>query len=199
MSDVRTEGEVDERLMLRMSAMLADQLRTNIVCECRIRPMSPRSFRQEFGGPSLAKVQEAFAALERAGWLELAADYGGRQVDELDRLYRTAAETIVNDEAYATLPDSVRSLLAMRMLESLSARTREAMRAGTIVARDDAHLTWTALSLDQRGWDAVTARLAELFGSLAEIQEAAGARMAGSGEEPIAMTVGLLGFESPRH
>jgi len=57
-----TEKQVDERLMQRMSAMLADQLRTNIVCECKIRPMSPRGFRQEFGGPSLVD-DEAFAAM----------------------------------------------------------------------------------------------------------------------------------------
>jgi len=43
----------------------------------------------------------------------------------------------------------------------------------------------------------VIARLDSLFAALPREQERARQRMARSGEEPIAMTVALLGFESP--
>ncbi len=77
-------------------------------------------------------------------------------------------------------------------------RTRRAMKAGTIVARADAHLTWRPLEVDRQGWRETIERLDSLFAELREIERRAKARLAGSGAEPVSMTVGLLGFESPR-
>lgn len=197
MSDVRTEDVIDERFILRLSKILSDPLRINIFGECNIRDATPRGFREAFGGPSLAKVEQAFVELEQYGWLQRVPGEMGPTPDGLDRSYRAARKAIIDEAAWSELPDSVRSLFTMRVVESLSHRTKEAMKAGTIDARKDAHLTWTGLALDQQGWETLIARLDELFYSVFEVQEEARERLADSDEEPIVMTVGLLGFESP--
>jgi hypothetical protein len=196
----RAEGGSGAPLALRLSTLLADPLRALILSECHAQALSPRSFRKRFGGGSLAKTLQAFQQLERFGWLERVppAVVAGPPLDDFDHLYRTTEFAILDADTWPDLPDSVKALATMRVLESLSVRTKEAMKAGTIDARDDSHLTWTPLVLDRQGWDTVIGRVDALFGSLFEEQAEAEARMAETGEEPISMTVALLAFESPR-
>lgn len=195
----RAEGGSGAPLVLRLSTLLADPLRMLIMSECHARALSPRSFRKRFGGGSLAKTLQAFQQLEHFGWLErVPPAVAGPPLDDFDHLYRTTEFAVLDADTWPDLPDSVKALATLRVLESLSVRTKEAMKAGTINARDDSHLTWTPLALDRQGWDTVIGRVDALFGSLFEEQAEAEARMAETGEEPISMTVALLAFESPR-
>lgn len=72
------------------------------------------------------------------------------------------------------------------------------MKAGTFDARKDGCLAWSLLQLDQRGWDKVAVELGALLALILEEQECAIVRMEKSDEKPIAMTVGLGAFESPK-
>lgn len=200
MGDVGAEGGVDEQQMQRLAKILSDPLRIDIHYQCKIRPVSPRGFRQiAGGGPSLAKLQQAFEELEQFGWIERVPSTGGEPPEPLDRLYRSGEWIIVDDETWLRMPRSVRASVALRVIEGLSARAKEAMKAGTITAREDTHQSWTPMLLDRQGWESVVGRINDLFESLFEELESAEARLAESGEEPILMTVGLLAFESPRH
>lgn len=200
MSHSEAEDEFDEMMGLRLAEMLSDPIRLRIVSLGSAMALSPRSFRDEFGGPSLASVLEAFEALERVGWLSRLPDEPGEaSPEEFDRLYRTAKPVLFLETAWAGLPDSTKALISSRFLDNLSERVKDAMRAGTFDKRDDRHETWTPLMLDRQGWDAVIGRVDALFYALFEEQERAKARMAESGEEPIPTTVALLAFESPKH
>jgi hypothetical protein len=194
----RAEAEVDEQFVLRLGKMLSDSVRMSIVCECNIRPLSPRGFREEFGGPSLAKLAATFRELAQFDWLEPLPPEEGGTPGEFDRRYRTIQSLIFEEPVWSALPGSVRSLMTSRLLEGLSERARAAVRAGTFDARPDSHVSWTPLTLDEQGWEAATAKLDALFYWLFEEQERADERLAASGEESVAMTVALLGFESPK-
>lgn len=196
MPDNRTE-QVDEQLVQRIGKMLSDPLRMNIIFECRIRPTSPRGFREQFGGPSLAKLAATFRELEQFDWLESLPAAEGATPGDSDRVYRTIESTIFDEPAWSALPGSVRSVVASRYLESLLQRARAAIGAGTFHARPDSHFTWTPLAFDEQGWKAAIERMDALFYWLFEEQEKADERMAQSGEGPISMTVAMLGFESP--
>ena len=163
-----------------------------ILAECNEREMSPRSFHALFGGASLSKVSDAFELLAQYEWLELTRS------EEDERFYRGTGQPVVERDSFERLPDSTRALLVSRIFEALVAHAREAMRAGTICAHPDTHLTWNVLELDRQGWETVIARLDSVFHGLPEEQERARARMEESGEEAISMTVALLGFESPK-
>ncbi len=71
------------------------------------------------------------------------------------------------------------------------------MAAGTCDAREDRHLSWSLVRLDQRGWEKVVAAVDALFEGIFQEADEAEARLAKSGEEPILMTVALAAFESP--
>jgi hypothetical protein len=197
MPHTQTRSEPEGLLMLRLSKVFYRPIRVRILGECSIDAMSPRSFRSEFGGPSLAEIAQDFEVLEQFGWLAEVPAKPGESLEKLDRLYTTTEPPIL-DSDWSAISDSAKALVTWRIVETLSGRVKEAMAAGTIIERPDSHVTWTPLSLDQQGWDRVIARVDALFYFLFEEQEAASARMAESGEEMIPTTVALLAFESPK-
>lgn len=180
----------------RLSAVFASPLRMNILSECNEREMSPRSFHREVGGTTLTKVVKAFELLAQYDWLERTRSEE-IDADPAEHRYRGTGTPIVQAEDWEELPDSTRALVAGRIFEGLVQRAKRAMKAGTIAARADAHMTWTALELDRQGWQEAIERIDAVFYGLGELERRAKARLAKSDEEPIAMTVGLLGFESP--
>lgn len=197
MSHSETRSEPEGLLMLRLSKVLADPVRVRILAECSIEAMSPRGFRDAFGGPSLADIAQDFEVLEQFGWLGRVPTEAVTAPEKFDRLYSTT-EPLVFDSEWPGIPSSSKALVTRRIVETLSGRVKEAMKGGTIDERPDRHLSWTPLALDQQGWDTIIAQVDALFYALFEEQDDANARMAESGEEPIPMTVGLLAFESPK-
>ena len=182
----------------RLAAVYADSLRMNVLGECNEREISPRAFHQEVGGATLAKITQAFELLLQYEWLECTRSEETDDPERIERFYRATGEPIVPDEALAELPDSTRALIAGRVFDMLVQRTKRAMKAGTITARRDTHMTWRPLVLDREGWHETIELLNSAFQELREIEQRAKARLPSGDEEPIAMTVGLLGFESPR-
>ncbi|HET6571297.1 MAG TPA: hypothetical protein VFG58_07405 [Solirubrobacterales bacterium] len=184
----------------RLATLFSDPVRGRILSECNIREMSPRRFHRDLGMGTLAKLTQAFELLAQYGWLEeTRSEQIADDPEQVERFYRGTEVGVIEEDTWVELPESTRALIGARILESLSIRTKEALKAGTIGGRPDQHLTWTPLELDRRGWDAVIARVDSLFYALAEEQEKARARMAESGEEPVWMTAGLLAFESPEY
>lgn len=199
MSEVRAGEELDEQLMLRLGKVLSDPLQMDIVCECNLREVSPRGFREAFGGPSLAGLHQAFIELEHYGWIERVPSPAGPPPEDFDRLYRSEQRVFIDNPIWSQLPQSVKSSMTARVVDGVIRRAKEAMKAGTIDARDDSHLSVAPVLLDRQGWDAVIDRFGALLDHVLKEQEKAEERMAESGEEPILMTAGLLAFESPRH
>ena len=181
---------------LRFSQLFADPLRIRILTECNSREISPKLFHEQIGGGTLPKITHAFDLLAQYEWIE-PTQSPSEDVDPTERLYRGLELPVIRDEDMSAFPTSVRAVIVARIFESFVAQTKEAMNAGTIWARSDGHVTWHVLELDRQGWATMIARLEAIFGSVEEEQEAASARMEESGEEPISMTVGLFGFESP--
>lgn len=182
----------------RLAAVYADSLRMNVLAECNLREMSPHGFHREVGGATLTKIVRAFELLAQYEWLECTRSEETDDPEEVERFYRGTGEAIVHEESWEEMPDSTRALVVGRVFDMFVQRTRRAMKAGTIAARADAHVTWTPLELDRQGWHETIERLNSVFREVREIEQRAKARRAEDDEEPIAMTVGLLGFESPR-
>jgi hypothetical protein len=82
--------------------------------------------------------------------------------------------------------------------ETSSRRIKEAIKLGTLDAREERHLTWTPLLLDGLGWRTVVAALDGLARHVADEQVAAASRIDRAGGGPIPATVILAAFESPR-
>jgi DNA-binding transcriptional ArsR family regulator len=182
----------------RLSVAFADPLRLKIITELYLREMSPTEFFDAFGGGSVPRVNRHFKTLAKHGWLTLVGTKtGGRRRGAQENFYRATELAVVDLEAWATLPESVRLAFTGRTYKQFAERAKDAISADTFDARSDRHLTWTPLALDRHGWDRIIRALDAIFEALLEEQARAGLRIAKSGEKPILTTVGLAGFESP--
>jgi len=196
---LKAEKESKWPLMLRLSKVFADPLRMKILAECNMREMSPKLFYKEFGGGSLSRVSRAFDVLAEYGWLEQTrTETGGKRRGAVEHFYRATESAVFDEELWPEVPGSMKALVSWRILETFTAKVKEAMEAGTMDARGDRHFSWMPLRLDLQGWKNVIAKVDAIFHWLFQEQEEANLRMAESGEKPIPMTVALAAFESPR-
>lgn len=95
------------------------------------------------------------------------------------------------------MPDEARQIVASTILRDLIGRVAQALEAGTFTARDDAHITWRPIHLDEVGWLEVVKILASTFEAITEAEVQAANRMTTTGDAGFDATVALLGFESP--
>lgn len=184
--------------MLRVSKAFADELCVKIVAEANLREISAPLFHAEFGGDSVEGIRRRFKKMESVGWLEqVNQKTGGRRRSAVEFFYKATGPAILDNESWAKVPDSIKPTYSWATFSTLADRVKEAILAGTFEARLDNHLSWSVLRLDQEGWEKVTTAVDALFALIFEEWDAAEARLAGSGEEPIMTTVGLAAFESP--
>lgn len=184
----------------RLAVVFAVEIRLKIVTELYMQEMSPTQFFEEFGGGNVSRVDRNFKRLEQHGWLRKIRSEGpgGDRRGATEHFYRATELAIFDNETWRLLPYSIRGAYSCMSFRQFAERVREAMEAGTFDAREDRHLTWTPLLLDQLGWERVLAAIDALFELLFEEQADARLRTFHSGEKPILATVGLSGFESPQ-
>jgi DNA-binding transcriptional ArsR family regulator len=183
-----------------MAKALAHPLRMHILVETNKRPMSATEFARHFGGGvTPSKAARHFRYLERLGCLELVEERtGGRRRGGKEKIYRAVARSLFDDSAWLLLPDSVQGEVTSVIFSTYIERAAEAVAAGTIDRRQDRHLTWTGMHLDQQGWQEMIERIDDLFSFSLDLRVQAAVRMLKSEEEPIPVTVALACFESPK-
>lgn len=184
---------------LRLSKVFADELCLKIVTEANLRDISVPMFHAEFGDDSVDGIRRRFKMLERVGWLtKVAEKTGGKRRGAVEHFYRATGPAVFDNGTWADVPDSIKTTYSWTTFDQLSEQVREAMRAGTFDSREDRHLTWSLLRLDQKGWAKVIGAVDALFALIFEEADRAEVRIGGSGEKPITMTVALAAFESPK-
>jgi DNA-binding transcriptional ArsR family regulator len=182
----------------RLAPVLGDDLSLQIVSELNRREMSVTQFRREFGPiKNIGSLRRRFKRLQASGWLEkVKEETGGRRRGASERFYRATRPAIVDGDAWADLPDSLRETRSWKIFERLSEKIKEAMRAGSFDAREDRYVCWSFLTLDQQGWINVVAEIEALSVLLLEEQKHAEDRLSNSGEQPILVTVGMGAFDA---
>lgn len=179
----------------RLAKALAHPMRVQILAEVNKGVTSPKEFSEAFHAP-LSKVAYHFRELEKFGCLELVKEVGRRGATE--HFYRATRRALFDNSDWASLPPSLKSEVSAGVLRDLLAAIGEAFEAGTFDSRDDRHLSWTSMYVDEEGWRELTGRLQETLEDLLAIRERAGGRMAASGESGMMATFAIASFESPR-
>lgn len=184
---------------VRVSKVFADPLCMQIIEEANLREVSAPSFHAKFGGDTEEGIRRRIKMLAEIGWLKKVREKtGGKRRGAREHFYRASGPAILRDDGpWANVPESLKGTSGWMTFERLSKEVKEAMVAGTFDARDNRWLAWSLLSLDQQGWEKVTATMEVLLAFILEEQECAKVRMAESGEKSVAMTVALAAFESP--
>jgi hypothetical protein len=187
-----------ERDRSTAAAVLAHPLRVRILALLNERDMSPVEFCREGFAPSTMDVSHVayhFRELAEYGCLTMVEE--NRRRGSIEHVYRAVGRAYFSDADWAALEPDERIKISKAILQGLIARADEAMMARTFETREDRHLSWIAMKLDEQGWKEMVTTLTAAFGEVEQIRADAEKRLGDSGDDPIASTCAILGFPSP--
>lgn len=190
--DVKIEADLDH---VRLLKGLSHPIRLELLGILSYRDISPSEFAKHRREP-ISNLTYHFNLLEELGCIELARTVPKR--GSVEHIYRRIKRVIFTDRDWLIMPDEARQIVASTILRDLIGRITQALQAGTFTAREDVHITWRPVTLDEEGWGEVTKILKKAFDAVSTAEVKAIERMRESGEDGLEATVAIVGFESPR-
>lgn len=170
------------------------KLRIRIVAECHLREVTPKEIAVE-EDLEPGTVQYYFTKLEEENWIHVhrrePVQGGMRQFYVADRL------KLITHEEFEEMNEEERFETSEGVLMHYLGICKEALRAKTLDARPDSHLSHTPMALDQKGWEDIQSEMADWLKRSLEIKVEAEMRLRESGSEPIPTLIHLGGFEIP--
>lgn len=180
------------------TAALAHPLRVRILALANEQDISPAEFCREGFAPEnmdVSHVARHFQELAEDGCLEIVEE--SKRRGPIEQVYRGLARVYFGEADWHALSQEERERISRTVAQGLFARTDEAMMAGAFDSREDRHLSWIAMRLDEQGWKEMTTALAAVFGEVEQIRQDAEKRLADDIDAGFTTTCGILGFESP--
>lgn len=187
----RTKDVVDPRL----ARALGHPLRVHILGVIAQRSLSPVDVARECD-ESISKISYHFHVLRDCQCIELAEEVPKRGA--VEHVYRGTKRSLLGDANWRRLPKSVRGGVTGVILLDLFKNAFEAVEAGTFDARDDRHLSWSTLVLDERAWDRLTAVLETTREEIVDLAAEAAERLAKTDSEGFGASFALAGYETPQ-
>ena len=190
-SRIKRGGEIEQRLF----KALAHPLRFQALMILNERVASPNELSKELG-EGLSQVSYHVKVLLESDCIELVKTEPRRGA--VEHYYRATSRAFLNDAEWAKLPASIKPGFSASLLQTIFDDAMAALRAGTFDARDEHHLSWTPVKVDEEGWRDLREALAETLGRVLDIQAESARRMEkAEGEESISATVAMMNFEAP--
>jgi hypothetical protein len=178
-------------------------IRVRILEVLNEQDMSPTEFVKQgyadfhFGHrPDVSHVAYHFRELAEFGCLE--GVEWRRSGGSVATIYRGVARAEFIGDEWASLSPDEQRMMSRAVAQGLIARIDGALSAQTFNSRNDRHLWWIAMELDERGWAETGTVMAEAFASIARIRREAEARLEHSAEPGVTATASVLFFESPQ-
>ncbi len=187
-----------EREKSTAAAVLAHPLRVRILALANERDLSPVEFCREGFAPGnmdVSHVAYHFRELAEYGCLTVIEE--NKRRGSIEHVYRGIGRAYFSDADWNSLTHEERVRISKTVVQGLFARADEAMMADTFDSREDRHLSWFAMRLDEQGWKELSTTLAAAFGEVEQIRNDAEKRLESSGGPAIPSTCAILSFESP--
>ena len=169
-------------------------LRVRILAACVQRETTIKEIADR-EGLRISTVRHHFEALEKEGYLRVSRKEPAR--GSRRHYYVAVRSKVITDLEFAEMKKDEKRAASEAVLRDLLASCGQALKAGTLDARADSHLSWRPLALDKQGWEEIQVNLDWLLDRSVEIQAEARDRLRKSGEDPIPTTLALAGFEAP--
>lgn len=179
----------------RLATALGHPLRIHILGVVAQRPLSPVQVARERGEP-VSKVSYHFNVLRDCECIELAEEAPKRGA--VEHVYRGTERALLGDTDWRRLPKSVRSGATGVTLLDLFKNALGAVEAGSFDARDDRHLSWSTLILDERGWEELTSLLERTRKEIEDVAAEAAERLGKTGEKGFGASFALAAYETPQ-
>jgi predicted transcriptional regulator len=158
------------------------------------RRLSPKLFAKETG----LKVQHAayhFGELEDAGCIALVETRQRRGATE--HIYEPLRTALAWTAEWKNLSPAVKQSVLRSVMRGAVEALGSAIEGGTFEARDDSHMSWNTIEVDERGW----AKMARIFdralGELLKVEGECRERIAAGGEVFV-VSYFMASFESPK-
>jgi DNA-binding transcriptional ArsR family regulator len=174
---------------------LSHPTRVRILGVLSHRDVSPAEFARE-SGEVVTNVAYHFRELAKYGFAEVVETRPVR--GSMEHIYCGTRRAQFGDDDWRQMPKPLQRVITGTVFHDMVGRMAEAIEAGTFDARDDSHMTWSPLVVDEEGWTDLMSILDTAFEQIAEVATQAGERLARHGGERIPATVALAGFESPK-
>jgi DNA-binding transcriptional ArsR family regulator len=184
-------GALDQRIVKALS----HPLRTRILQRLGEGVASPNQLARALGEP-LGNVSYHVRILLEHECIELVETRPRRGA--IEHFYRPLIRPMLGDAEWQALPVALRRELSGRTLAELFAEARSAAEAGGFDG-EHVHVARMRFALDEAGWEAMSALMAEALDGAMRIAEESLDRRAAGGEPPAprAGEVGLVLFERP--
>jgi DNA-binding transcriptional ArsR family regulator len=163
----------------RLVKGLAHPLRIHILRVLETRVASPSEIAEEIGAP-LGNVSYHVRFLARVGLIELTSTKPRRGA--VEHYYRAVARVSVTDQAWAQVPDVVKSGMISATLDQTGRVIGAAASSGGF-DRSDAVVTRREMLLDEQGFADLSAELNGLLERVKEIEREAADRLEAAAED----------------
>jgi DNA-binding transcriptional ArsR family regulator len=183
-------GGVDQRLV----KALAHELRVQILTILNERMASPNELAKELD-EGLSQVSYHVKVLRDYECIELVKTEPRRGA--VEHYYRATSRAFLTDRDWKRLPASVKPGMSAKLMQLIINDAAMSLQEGTFDAREDRHLSWTPVILDDKGWSDLTKAIAANLDEVMKIQKQSAARLTKSGEDGYNVSVAMMAFEVP--
>jgi hypothetical protein len=185
----------------RIAKAMANPLRVRILIELNRRgSMSPAEFIRDCSqeDETEQKIRRQFRQLKTYRLIEeVETKTGGRRRGGVERFYRSLQSTEFDSPTWDLLPDQFKAVITGAVFHAFGEQVFRAMEADTIDTRNERHITWVTVPLDEEGWLKVIERANSLYCFTRSEAVQSANRTLSDDKPPIPTTVGLFVFESP--
>jgi DNA-binding transcriptional ArsR family regulator len=183
-------GIVDARVV----KALGHPVRVQALTILNERIASPNEISKELG-QTVGHVSYHIKVLRECECIEL-VDTAPRR-GAMEHYYRATSRAFLDVSDWTAVPASVRPGLSGSLLQTILKDASASLTTGTFDEREDRHLSWTPMIVDEWGWGELTKSLGEMLERVFEIQAASAERLAKADQAGIPISVALAGYETP--
>jgi DNA-binding transcriptional ArsR family regulator len=185
----RPRNFIDPRLVKAMG----HPVRNDALSILNERVASPNEISKELG-ESVGHVSYHIKVLKECECIEL-VDTAPRR-GAMEHYYRATSRAFLTDDEWARLPASIKPGMSASLLQTVMTDASEALKSGSLDRRQDRHMSWTPMIVDEMGWEEIADSLGGVLGRVIEIQAESAERLAKADEEGVPVTVTMLAFEA---
>lgn len=173
---------------------LAHELRAEILAILNERMASPNELAKELD-EGLSQVSYHVKVLKDYEVIRLVKTEPRRGA--VEHYYRATSRAYLTDRDWHELPESARVAMSADLFQMILDDAVASLEGEVFDAREDRHMSWTPMVVDEQGWKEINAILDGSLKQVLKAQAASVKRLAKSGENGFNMSVSMLGYEVP--
>jgi DNA-binding transcriptional ArsR family regulator len=173
---------------------LAHELRAEILAILNERMASPNELAKELD-EGLSQVSYHVKVLKDYKVITLVKTEPRRGA--VEHYYRATSRAFLTDRDWHELPESVRIGMSADLFQAIVDDAVAAMEEETFDDREDRHLSWTPMMLDEKAWKELQSLLGTTLKQAMKLNAEAAKRLAKSKEKGISASVAMLAYEVP--